>query len=68
MTPYMKTIFQQKKTEILTKISGSAPLSGKKSKTFMETVFLEAYFFHIPEMTHFWFNLLYLSIVYANRL
>ena len=27
MTPYMKTIFQQKKiTEILTKISGSAPL------------------------------------------
>ena len=28
MTPYMKTIFQQKKTtEILTKISGSAPLT-----------------------------------------
>ena len=28
MTPYMKTIFQQKqKSEILTKISGSAPLN-----------------------------------------
>ena len=31
MTPYMKTIFQQKtKSEILTKISGSAPLTSTK--------------------------------------
>ena len=35
MTPYMKTIFQQKKkkSEILTKISGSAPLTFRKSCT-----------------------------------
>ena len=31
MTPYMKTIFQQKKSEILTKISGSAPLNDSAS-------------------------------------
>ena len=32
MTPYMKTIFQQKKTEVLTKFNGSAPLTSLRGK------------------------------------
>ena len=51
MTPYMKTIFQQKKSEILTKISGSAPLNHfyklfQDEKGLMEVLYIMKQLIH----------------------